>query len=197
MLACFILAGVAAIACTQGKQTTPPSGSPLPAPKGYVNDFAGVIDPATKERMEAILTNLKRREDIEVAVVTVRTTGGQEIFDYSLRVARGWGIGSPEGEKNGLLLLIAVDDRNYFIQVSRHLEGDLPDGLVGEVGRRMREPFREGRYGEGLMTAVQTLVATIAEKRGFSVEGVDQRYAYRPGGRARTRTSGTLRSDIL
>lgn len=188
MLACFILASVVAIACTQGKQTSPSSGSPLPGPTGYVNDFAGVIDPATKQRVEAILTDLKRRADIEVAVVTVRTTGGQDIFDYSLGVARGWGIGSPEGEKNGLLLLIAVDDRNYFIQVSRHLEGDLPDGLVGEVGRRMRAPLREDRYGEGLMTAVQTVIATIAEKRGFSVEGVDQRYAYRPNGRAGTRT---------
>lgn len=131
--------------------------------------------------------------------MTVKTTGGQDIFDYSLRVARGWGIGSPEGEKNGLLLLIAVDDRNYFIQVSRHLEGDLPDGLVGEVGRRMRAPFRENRYGDGLMSAVQTLVATISEGRGFSIDGVDQRYAYRSG-RARTRLSrepSTFRSDIL
>jgi uncharacterized protein len=139
-----------------------------------------VIDSATNQRMEKILTDLKKAGDIEFAVVTVKTTGDQDIFDYSLAVARGWGIGSSEGEKNGLLLLVAVDDRKYHIQVSRHLEGDLPDGLVGEVGRRMRDPFRKSDYSNGLMTAVQTIVSTLEEKRGFSVGDVDKKYAYRP-----------------
>src|SRR5205814_1235377 len=86
------------------------------------------------QRMEKILRALKESGDIEFAVVTVKTTGDQDIFDYSLAVFRGWGIGSNEGEKNGLLLLVAGDDRNYHIQVSRHLESDLPDGLVGGGG---------------------------------------------------------------
>jgi uncharacterized protein len=149
-------------------------------PTGYLNDFANVVDPAAAQQIETILTNLKSRADIEFAVVTIKTTGGMDIFDYSLDLARGWGIGSKEGEKNGLLLLVAVEDRKYFIQVSRHLEGDLPDGLVGEIGRRMRQPFRAGDYGEGLMVAVQSIVATLSEKRGFSIEGIDQSYAYRP-----------------
>ncbi|MBA2340736.1 MAG: TPM domain-containing protein [Pyrinomonadaceae bacterium] len=164
-------------------QNTP---SPLPSPTGYVNDYAGVIDAATKSRIETILTNLDSRAKIEFSVVTVPTTGGQDIFDYSLAVMRGWGIGSAD--KGGLLLLIAVNDRKYFTQVSRHLEGDLTDSVVGEVGRRMREPFRAGNYSQGIMTAVQTLVATLAEKRGFSVEGIDQSYAYR--GRQRPSNGG-------
>src|SRR5216684_7548290 len=135
---------------------------------------------ATNQRMEKILRALKESGDIEFAVVTVKTTGDQDIFDYSLAVARGWGIGSSEGEKNGLLLLVAIDDHKYQIQVSRHLEGDLPDGLVGEVGRRMRDPFRKGDYSNGLMTAVQTIVSTLEEKRGFSVGDIDKKYAYRP-----------------
>jgi uncharacterized protein len=137
-----------------------------------------VIDAATKQRLETILENLKRVASVEVAVVTVKTTGDQPIYDYSLAVARGWGIGSKEGEQNGLLLLVAIDDRKYQIQVSRHLEGDLPDGYVGEVGRRMRDPFRAGNYGEGLMNATQMLIATLAQSRGFSIEGIDQRQAY-------------------
>jgi len=152
--------------------------SPLPPPTGYVNDFAGVIEPETKRRMEAILTALKQKADIEFAVVTVKTTGGQDIFDYSLAVARGWGIGSKGGDKNGLLLLVAVDDRKYFTQVSDHLEGDLPDGLVGEIGRRMRDPFRRGDYSAGLMAAVQTIVSTLQEKRGFKLDEVDPALAY-------------------
>lgn len=156
------------------------TASPLPRASGFVNDFAGVVDPASKSQLETILTNLKERADIEFAVVTVKTTGEQDIFDYSLAVARGWGIGPGGGEKNGLLLLVAVDDRKYFFQVARHLEGDLPDGYVGEVGRRMRDPFRANRYGEGLLNAVQTIVATLGQKRGFNIEGIDQnRYALR------------------
>ena len=156
--------------------------SPLPKPEPfrYVVDNAGVIDSATNQRMEKILTDLKKAGDIEFAVVTVKTTGDQDIFDYSLAVARGWGIGSSEGEKNGLLLLVAVDDHKYHIQVSRHLEGDLPDGLVGEAGRRMRDPFRRGDYSTGLMTAVQTIVSTLQEKRGFDIGDVDKKSAYRP-----------------
>jgi len=158
------------------------ANSPLPPPNPfrYVVDNAGVIDAATNQRMEKILRALKETGDIEFAVVTVKTTGDQDIFDYSLAVARGWGIGSSEGEKNGLLLLVAVDDHKYYIQVSRHLEGDLPDGLVGEAGRRMRDPFRRGDYSGGLMTAVQTIVSTLEEKRGFSTGDVDKDYAYRP-----------------
>ncbi len=159
----------------QGNSPIPP-----PNPFRYVADNAGVIDSATNQRMEKILTDLKNAGDIEFAVVTVKTTGDQDIFDYSLAVARGWGIGSNEGEKNGLLLLVAIDDHKYQIQVSRHLEGDLPDGLVGEVGRRMRDPFRKGDYSNGLMTAVQTMVSTLEEKRGFSIADIDQKYAYKP-----------------
>jgi uncharacterized protein len=156
--------------------------SPLPPPNPfrYVNDYAGVIDSSASNRMEGILRSLKTSGDIEFAVVTVKTTGEQDIFDYSLALARGWGVGSKEGEKNGLLLLVAIDDRKYFMQVSRHLEGDLPDGLVGEIGRRMREPFRRGDYSAGLMTAVQTVVSTLAEKRGFTIGDVDRSYAYHP-----------------
>src|SRR5229473_7535353 len=176
------LALLGSLLVMRGSAAAEQANSPLPPPNPlrYVVDNAGVVDSPTNQRMEQILRALKDSGDIEFAVVTVKTTGEQDIFDYSLAVARGWGIGSSEGEKNGLLLLVAVDDHKYFIQVSRHLEGDLPDGLVGEAGRRMRDPFRRGDYSNGLMTAVQTIVSTLEEKRGFSVGDVDKKYAYRP-----------------
>src|SRR5438034_1428906 len=157
-----------------------PAASPLPSPTGYVNDDANVVDPQTKGKLENILTNLKQRADIEIAVVTVPTTNGEDIFDYSLKVARGWGIGSKEGDKAGLLLLVAVNDRKYFTQVSDHLEGDLPDGLVGQIQRERLVPqFKRGNYSQGIYDTIQAYIATLAQKRGFSVEGIDQRYAYR------------------
>jgi uncharacterized protein len=155
--------------------------SPLPAPTGYVNDYANVIDPATKQRLETILTNLKRQQDIEVGVATVPTTGDQDIFDYSLAVARGWGIGSKEGEQNGLLLLVAINDRKYQTQISTHLEGDLTDGEAGQIQRERLVPaFRQGDYSKGISDTVETYVATLARRRNFSVEGIDQSRAYSP-----------------
>ena len=68
--------------------------SPLPAPTGFVNDYAGVIDAATKQRLEQKIKDFRDRTKppVELAVAVVQTTGGTPIFDYSLSVARGWGI---------------------------------------------------------------------------------------------------------
>ncbi len=147
--------------------------SPLPQPTGYVNDYAGVIDSATKDRLETTLGNLDRQQQIQFSVVTVDTTGGQEIFDYSLAVARGWGIGSKDTQKASLLLLVAIKDRKYFTQVSRHLEGDLPDGLVGQIQREQLIPaFKAGQYGQGLADTVETYITTLAQKNGFSTDKI-------------------------
>jgi uncharacterized protein len=163
--------------------------SPLPPPTGYVNDYANVIKPETKAKLDTILTNLKKKADIEIAVVTVPTTNGEDIFDYSLKVARAWGIGSKGGDKAGLLLLVAVNDRKYFTQVSDHLEGDLPDGLVGQIQRERLVPqFKRGDYSAGIYDTVQTYIATLAQKRGFEIEGLDKSYAYQGGRSTATET---------
>src|SRR5436853_3612488 len=142
--------------------------SPLPAPTGYVNDYAKVIDDATKSQLETSLTNLDRQHQIQFAVVTIDTTNGRDIFDYSLAVARGWGIGSKDTQKSSLLLLVAVKDRKYYTQVSRHLEGDLPDGLVGQIQREQLVPaFREGDYARGLSDTIDEYIRTVAVKQGF------------------------------
>ncbi len=161
-------------------QTTPESPVPLPVPFNPIVDNANVIDAATRQRLESIYLNLKERGNIEYAVLTVDTTGGLDIFDYALRVARGWGIGPRDGEKAGLLLVVAIQDRKYFTQVSRHLEGDLPDGLIGQIQRERLVPaFRQQNYSKGILDTIQSYAATLAAKRGFSIEGIDQRYVYR------------------
>ncbi|HKP35592.1 MAG TPA: TPM domain-containing protein [Pyrinomonadaceae bacterium] len=147
--------------------------SPLPNPTGYVNDYAGVVDGASKARMETTLGNLDRLHQIQFAVVVIDTAGGQDVFDYSLAVARGWGIGSKDTQKPSLLLLVAIKDRKGFTQVSRHLEGDLPDGLVGQIEReRIIPAFRAGEYGRGLEETINAYIGVIALKRGFSTEPI-------------------------
>lgn len=143
--------------------------SPLPAPAGFVNDYAKVIDEATRRRLEERLRLLKERGRVEFAVATVETMGGRDINDYSLAAARGWDVGSKE-TGDGLLLLVAVKDRRWRVQVSRSLEAALPDEAVAETCRAAEPLYRDGRYGEGVATCVDGLVAWLAEKKGFRLD---------------------------
>ena len=161
-------------------QVTPPSPVPLPVPFNPIVDNAHVIDAETRTRLEQIYRDLKERGNIEYSVLTIDTTGDRDIFDYSLAVARGWGIGSKDGEKAGFLLVVAIQDRKYFTQVSRHIEGDLPDGLVGQIQRERLVPqFRQQNYSRGIRDTVEAYVATLGAKRGFSVEGIGENQAVR------------------
>lgn len=147
-----------------GSDTTEQVKSPLPPPTGYVNDYAKVVDERTKQRLEKMLDDLKHRAQVEFAIVTTKTTGAVSIFDYSLAVARGWNIGAKtRGE--GLLLLVAVEDRKWYIQVSHSLEADLPNAKVAQVGQLMVEPFRAQRYGEGLTRCVEAIIAHLDAQR--------------------------------
>src|SRR5262245_9582699 len=101
---------VLAVPFLAAAQSTTQSPVPLPVPFTPVVDNANVIDADTRTRLETLYTNLKDKADIEFAVLTVPTTGDLDMFDYSLAVARGWGIGSKDGEKNGLLLVVAIQD---------------------------------------------------------------------------------------
>jgi uncharacterized protein len=160
---------------------------PLPVPFRPIVDNANVIDSDNRQKLESIFRNLKERADIEFAVLTVATTGDRDIFEYSLDVARGWGIGSNEGDKAGFLLVVAINDRKYFTQISDHLEADLPDGVVGQIQRERLVPqFRRQNYSQGIYDTVQAYVATLGAKRGFSIEGIDQSYAYREDSNEKT-----------
>ena len=176
--AVLVLLLLAFVASSFAQTATSPV--PLPVPFTPIVDNANVIDANTRQRLETIFKNLRDRADIEFAVLTVPTTGDQDIFDFSLAVARGWGIGPKGGDKAGFLLVVAINDRKYFTQVSDHLEADLTDGVVGQIQRERLVPqFRRQNYSQGIYDTIQAYVATLADKRGFSVDGIDQSYAYR------------------
>lgn len=188
--ACAILISATHVSFAQ----TGKSPIPLPSPFTPIVDSANVIDPETENKLGSIYLNLKQRADIEFAAVTIDTTGGQPIEDYALDIYRGWGIGSKAND--GFLLLIAVKDRKYYTEVGYHLEGDLNDGLVGEIQRKYLVPqFKKGNYSQGIYDTVQAYVATLAQKRGFTIEGIDQRYAYREAPQGIKTGSGGLSSS--
>jgi uncharacterized protein len=163
LLAAFVSRG-------QAQTTTPPL--PPPNPFHFVNDYVGVIDAPTRDRLEKRLTQLRDQTKIEMAVVVIKTTGDQDIFDYSLALARGWGVGSKEEDNPGLLMLVAIDDHKYFTQVSRDMEGDLPDGVKGTIERAKLVPaFKEGRYGDGISDTVEAYIAQLEQQRNFTLSG--------------------------
>ncbi len=165
----LLIAGLLALMLWQtaaGQESGPWSQntSPLPAPTGFVNDYVGVIDGPAKQQLETKLKNLRDTSNpaVELAVVVVDTTGGRDIFDYSLAVARGWGIGSKADDNPSALLLVAVKDRKYFTQVSKDLEDELPDGIVGSLQRQYLVPeFRKGNYAKGISDTIDAYIATI------------------------------------
>jgi uncharacterized protein len=150
---------------------SPAIENPLPPPEGFVNDFANVIDAQTEQLLEARLEALKARAQIEFAVVTVETTGGQDIFDYSLALAKRWGVGPPKDKPGGgLLLLLAIKDHKWRLQVSDRLLADLPNEVTAELALVMNPSLREGRYGEAVNSYVDGLIKRLAERRGFSMK---------------------------
>lgn len=165
----------------------------IPQPTGLVNDFANKLTPETKQSLENLLTNFKNRSEIEIAVVTIpfEQMNGYPLEEYALEMARKWGIGRLS-DKPAALLLVAFKEQgadgrfsgSTRLEISRHLEGDIPDGLAGELIRRMRVDFQGGRFDQALTTGIQTILATVAEKRGISMEGIDASAAYHPVRRA-------------
>jgi uncharacterized protein len=141
--------------------------SPLPAPTSPVMDYVGVLDANTKQALEQRIIAFRDSTNprVELAVAIVATTGERPISDYSLAVSRGWKIGSPEQDNPSALLFIAVNDRKYFTQVSRDLEDELPDGLVGQLQRQHLVPaLRQQNYGKGVSDTIEAYISTIKSK---------------------------------
>jgi tetratricopeptide (TPR) repeat protein/uncharacterized membrane protein YgcG len=145
----------------------------LPARTGYVNDFAGVVDDQTRQRLETILDNFKKRSGIELDLATVQTTGTQDIFTFSRQLAGEWSIGSRGTAKKSLLLVVSVDEKAVFTQLSRSVQGELPEGILGELNLRVRGAISAGRFSQGLSEGVEHFVAALGKKLGFSLQDVD------------------------
>ncbi len=137
----------------------------LPTQKGYVNDFANIFDIKTKEELEQTLTNFKEQAKIDIVIATVRTTGDKTAFDYSIILANQWAVGAKNPDKSGILILIAVEDRKWHIQITRGLEKILSNSEVEELGGLMRSPFRENKYGDGVKKCVEEFIKVLTEKR--------------------------------
>jgi uncharacterized protein len=150
-------AGAALLAC-------PAAALDVPYLAGRVNDTAGMLSGDERAKVETALATLERDTGAQVAVLTIPTLAGESLDDYSMRVAQTWKLGR-KGHDDGVLFLIARDDRKMRLEVGYGLEGKLPDALCGRIlDNLVRPEFRVGRYGAGIERAIGAVSAAIAGK---------------------------------
>jgi uncharacterized protein len=148
------------------------AGPEIPSPQGEVTDLVGILDGGTRQELTRLIREVRDRTTAEIAILIVPTTSPETIEDYSVAAFGRWKIGQ-QGQDNGLLFLVAVQDRRLRITTGYGLEGILPDGKVGEIRDREIVPlFRTGRYAEGILRGTQALAAVIL---GQPSEGVGAR----------------------
>ncbi len=149
----FITSGAAAL-------EIPPAPQPG-ARWGYVSDFAGALTDARKDALEAKLKALDASDSTQVAVVVLKSLEGESLEDFSVRLAQGWGIGQADKD-NGVLLLVALEDRAVRIEAGYGLEGKLTDAVSGMIIRNEIIPhFRQGDVAGGVEAGAEAIAAVV------------------------------------
>ena len=129
---------------------------PSPVSGSYVHDFAGVMTPEQRTALHDRLIQLKKKYTVETAIVTVETVGDRGIDDYALRLGREWGVGGKSN--NGLVILTAINDRKWRIEIGYGLEGDLTDASSSNLAREYLVPrFKEKNYYQGFMDLIDQI----------------------------------------
>lgn len=133
----------------------------VPFLAGHVNDHANMLAPGTIAELEAVLKAHEDSTSNQVAVLIIPSLAGEVLEEYSIKVVETWKLGRADKD-NGVLLLIARDDRKVRIEVGNGLEGDLPDITCGRIIRHEIVPrFKEGNYETGVRNGVHAMLAAI------------------------------------
>src|ERR1019366_803498 len=133
-------------------------------PQGYVSDFAGAIDSASKAQLEAYCGIVEHSTGAQMALVTIASLEGEPIEDVANTIFRAWGVGQ-KGKNEGILLLLSINDHRNRLEVGYGLEPILPDGLDGDILRDMRPALRQKDYGDAMMAAAQRMGDVIARSK--------------------------------
>ncbi|HEY6129879.1 MAG TPA: TPM domain-containing protein [Candidatus Acidoferrum sp.] len=140
------------------------------SPVGYVTDLAGVIPPATRQRLETLCTELEQKTGAQMAIVTVKSLDDRPVDDYAVDLFKHLGIGAKKAD-TGVLLLIAPNDRNYRIEVGYGLEPIINDARAGDAGRAMVPFLRQNDYGSAVEIAAWQLAKYVADDHGVTLSG--------------------------
>ncbi len=133
----------------------------VPPLRGHVNDYAAMLSPENTQELESTLTDFERSDSTQIVVLTIPTLGGEDLEDYSIKVAEAWRIGQKKID-NGVILLIAKQERKIRIEVGRGLEGKLTDLVSGRIIRNEIAPqFKAGDIDGGIKAGVAAIMAVV------------------------------------
>lgn len=141
------------------------------APVGYVNDFANVVSESARAELEASLAQVHASTSNEITVVTVSTLGGDTIEQYAVGLFKEWGIGSKEND-NGVLIILAIQEKRLRIEVGYGLEGALPDSVVKTITDEMIIHLRDNDYDGALRSGVER-VASLSSGEYVGIPDTD------------------------
>lgn len=143
----------------------------IPSYRGYINDFANIINPADESAIETLAQELDTKTTAQIAVVTVPTTKPMTVHQYSVAVFDKWGIGS-KAKDNGALILMAVNDRKVWITTGYGLEGAIPDAIAKQVVEQIMIPqFKQGNLSKGLLLGTAAVAQLAAKEYNVKLSG--------------------------
>jgi len=128
-----------------------------------VVDAAGVVPDDVEQQVNAALNDYQQRSGNQIAVAVVKTTGSKSLEDYSIDLARNWGVGQ-KGKDNGVLLLIATEDRKARLEVGRGLEGTVTDLQAGRIIDEQVVPhMRDGDPGGAIVSGTEAIRSALGD----------------------------------
>ncbi len=137
----------------------------------YVYDGAQVLSQETEQYIRNASQELESKTGAQIVVVTIPSLDGQALEEYATELFRQWGIGDAKKD-NGLLLLCAVEDRKFRVEVGYGLEGDLPDGKTGRMQDAYIIPLlQENKFNEGIKNGYSAFLQEVANVYGVSITG--------------------------
>lgn len=126
----------------------------VPPNDGFVTDTAGILSEPEQGHLEEILSEYRNETSNEIAVVIVPSLQGEPLMESAVEIGRNWGVGGKENN-NGIVLLIAYEDREIFLAVGYGLEGAIPDIVAkGIIDTEITPYFKEGNYAQGIEAGV-------------------------------------------
>lgn len=148
----------------------------LPEFNDWIVDDANIISQNVKTQLKNYIIELEQKTSAEFAIVTIKSLENYPIEDYSIKLAEKWKVGK-KGKDNGLILLVAPNEKKIRIEVGYGLEGILPDGLIGTIIRQNILPeFKKENYEAGITSGALALIGIIAKNNNVTITGVPENY---------------------
>ncbi len=154
----------------------------LPSPRGYANDFAGILDLVSIKNIENMLSELEQSTGVEFAVAIVDSSAPYDPKTYAVRLFEQWGIGK-KGYDNGLLMLICLQERRVEVEVGYGLEPVLTDGMVGQIlDEHVIPHFARGDFAQGIIAGLRQAALIVAEAYDVKLNATTEQRSTSPIG---------------